>query len=125
MRMSMMLCMSLVVMALGLSGCQRITYKTNPRQGIYAGKLAKSASHSFNVQRKQHFLFWGLAPVGVADLNQILKKERQPGQAVADIQITEMNSFVDGLLAYVTYGIYRPRTVSITGKVYNLKGGRQ
>ena len=64
----------------------------------------------------------GLAPVGVADLDQILKKKLQPGKAVADIKITEMNSFVDGLLAYITYGIYRPRTVSVTGKVYDLKG---
>ena len=59
MRKPLMLCTLVVMTMLGLAGCQRITYTTNPARGIYAGTLAKRTGRMFNIQRKQHFLLWG------------------------------------------------------------------
>lgn len=45
------------------------------------------------------------------------------------MQITEYNSFLCGLLAGITYGVYRPRYVEITATVHGeapaAQGGNQ
>lgn len=124
MRVQMTLWVLLTFLSVGLLGCQRIVYTTNPAKGIYAGTLNTPVVNSFAVHRKAHFLFWGLARVEVPDIEDVAARRLQPGQALADIQITEKNTFVDGLLAFLTIGIYRPRTVEFTGKIYDMRGAQ-
>jgi hypothetical protein len=116
--------MMISLLFLGLAGCQRTIYTTSPGKGIYAGTLNAPVVGSLEVCRKAHFLFWGLKTIHAPDIEDVAARQLQAGQALADIQIVEKNSFVDGLLAGLTYGIYRPRTVLFTGKIYNLKGAQ-
>ena len=104
------------------AGCQSMTYQVNPAKGTALGKPALPSVASVHETQKAHYLFWGLAPVSTPNLNEIAAGAAGPNKVMADIKIKEDNTFVDGLLAAITYGIYRPRTVEITGQVFEKRG---
>ena len=92
---------------------------TQPEAGIYSGTLDNKEMGTFEVSKKAHYLFWGLAPINRPCLEDIIKKQIQANQVVADIKIFEQNSFLDGFLAATTLGLYRPRTIQFTGHIYD------
>lgn len=53
-----------------------------------------------------HFLIAGLVPVGTADVKKMAGDTK-------DYQITVKHSFVDGLLAAITGGLYTPTTTVV------------
>ena len=115
---------ALMVAALtALAGCQNMTYTTDPGKGVYSGILTAPVVKNFNVSTKAHYLFWGLAPVATPSLERLAGKKLGAGQALAAIQIEEVNTFADGFLAAITLGIYRPRTVHVIGLIHNVEEG--
>lgn len=88
----------LLVVALGvsLSSCYTysITVGNGPQKGIVESK-------------KNHYLINGLAAVGTVDAKTLAGDAK-------DYKITITHSFIDGLIASLTFGIYTPTTVTIT-----------
>lgn len=54
-----------------------------------------------------HYLIDGLAPISTANTKELVGEAK-------DYSITISHSFLDGLLAILTSGIYTPTTVTIT-----------
>ena len=108
----------IVLVALGvLSGCQTMVYKTGRQIGVHSGVSSGATVGVIVEDTKAHYLFWGLLPVSRPNLEEIAKTRCGTGQYVGNIHVDEVNSFVDGLCAYLTYGLYRPRSVKIVGQI--------
>ena len=108
----------IAVIALGTTGCQTMTYSVEPGGRVYCGTpQGVKPVRTFREARKAHYLLWGLVPLGRPGLQQVADEELRPGEMLVGIVIKENNTFVDGLLAAFTLGIYRPRTVEINGRV--------
>ncbi len=72
----------------------------------YTFSVGKGAQTGLEIQGKNHYLINGLAPVGSVDFKQLA------GDA-ENYDVTITHSFIDGLLAAITFGIYTPTTVIV------------
>ncbi|MEZ4956287.1 MAG: Bor family protein [Saprospiraceae bacterium] len=69
--------------------------------------VGKGSQTGVKVKKMNHYLIYGLAPVGVSDPQQM-------AGGATDYTVTIQHSFVDGLLNAITFGIYTPTTTIVT-----------
>lgn len=73
----------------------------------YTTVIGKGAQGTTETKKWNHYVIGGLVPVGVSDA-----KEMAAG--ASDYTVTTKQSFVNGLLASLTFGIYAPTTTIVT-----------
>lgn len=73
----------------------------------YTVTVGKGSQTGVEVKKMNHYLIYGLAPVGVSDPAEMA------GDA-EDYNITIKHTFVDGLINAITFGIYTPTTTIVT-----------
>ena len=73
----------------------------------YTSVVGKGAQGSTEVTKWNHYVLFGLAPVGVSD-----SKEMAGG--ATDYTVRTRQSFVNGLIAGLTFNIYTPSTTTVT-----------
>lgn len=66
------------------------------------GAQGKDESTEWN-----HYVIYGLAPVGVSD-------SKQMAEGAEDYTVHTRQSFVNGLVSALTFGIYTPTTTTVT-----------
>lgn len=83
-------------LALFLTSCYTYTYTIG--EGAQTGRV---------VEAKNHYLIYGLAPLEVSNPTAL-------ADGATDYDVKIEHSFVDGLLAAITFGIYTPTTTTVT-----------
>ncbi|MCG9793456.1 Bor family protein [Flavobacterium algicola] len=73
----------------------------------YTSVVGKGAQGSTEVTKWNHYVIGGLAPVGVSDSNAM-------ADGATDYTIVTKQSFVNGLIAALTFSIYTPTTTTVT-----------
>jgi hypothetical protein len=73
---------------------------------VYTVQVGKGAQSGASVSKWNHYLLYGLAPVGVAD------PKAMAGDAT-DYTVVNKHSFVNGLVMGLTLGIYAPTTTIV------------
>ena len=73
----------------------------------YTSVVGDGAQQKNEVTEWNHYLFWGLAPVDVSN-----SKEMADG--ADNYEVHTRQSFVNGLLSAITFGIYSPTTTTVT-----------
>jgi hypothetical protein len=86
----------LIVVAMTLSSCY-----------CYTSVVGKGAQGNHQVTKWNHYLIYGLAPVGVSD-------SKQMADGATDYEVFTRQSFVNGLISGITFGIYTPTTTTVT-----------
>ncbi|GAA5189253.1 Bor family protein [Ferrimonas gelatinilytica] len=81
----------------GLTACSTVTIKPDP--AVYVNQVP-------SYQDTRHFFFWGLAGEERVNVSEICKEK-----SVAQMQ--SQQTFVNGLLGWVTLGIYAPHSVKV------------
>ena len=72
----------------------------------YTTEVGKGAQGTEEVKQWNHYLIFGLVPVGVSD-PQVLAGSTE------DYDVEVKHSFINGLLQGVTFGIYTPTTTTV------------
>lgn len=72
----------------------------------YTSVVGQGAKENQEVTKWNHYVIYGLAPVGVSD-----SKEMAGG--ANDYTVTTRQSFVNGLVSGLTFGIYTPTTTTV------------
>lgn len=72
----------------------------------YTSVVGQGAKGNQEVTKWNHYVIYGLAPVGVSD-----SKEMAGG--ANDYTVTTRQSFVNGLVSGLTFGIYTPTTTTV------------
>ena len=83
-------------MSLSLTSCYTYTFS-----------VGDGAQTGMEVKKMNHYLIYGLAPVGVSNPNEMAGDAK-------DYDVTIKHSFVDGLINAITFGIYTPTTTIVT-----------
>lgn len=83
-------------LALFVSSCYTVKYN-----------VGKGAQTGVEEKAKNHFVIYGLAPVGDQKSPQELAGD------ATDYQVEITHTFIDGLLNAITFGIYTPTTTII------------
>jgi hypothetical protein len=73
----------------------------------YTSVVGKGAQGNSEVSKWNHYAIGGLAPIGVSD-----SKEMAAG--ATDYTVRTRQSFVNGLIAAITFTIYTPTTTTVT-----------
>ncbi len=73
----------------------------------YTTVVGKGAQGTTETKKWNHYVIGGLVPVEVSDA-----KEMAGG--TSDYTVTTKHSFINGLLASLTFGIYSPTTTIVT-----------
>lgn len=73
----------------------------------YTTVVGKGAQGNSKTKEWNHYVLFGLAPVGVSDA-----KEMAGG--ATDYTVTTQQSFVNGLVSAITFGLYAPTTTTVT-----------
>lgn len=74
---------------------------------VYQYDVGSGAQTGVEVTEKNHYLIQGLAPLNVSDPTEMAGE-------VTDYTVKVEHTFVDGLLAAITFGIYTPTTTTVT-----------
>jgi len=73
----------------------------------YTSVVGNGAKGNTEVTKWNHYLIGGLAPVGVSD-------SKQMADGASDYTVFTRQSFVNGLVSALTFGIYSPSTTTVT-----------
>ncbi len=69
--------------------------------------VGKGPQTGVEVKKANHYVIAGLAPIGVSDPIEM-------AGGATDYSVTIKHSFLDGLLAAITFSIYTPTTTVVT-----------
>lgn len=72
----------------------------------YTSVVGDGAQGNKEVTEWNHYVIYGLAPVGVSD-----SKEMADG--AENYEVTTRQTFVNGLISGLTFGIYTPTTTTV------------
>ncbi len=73
----------------------------------YTSVVGAGAKGSNETTKWNHYVLWGLAPVGVSNSQQM-------ADGASDYTVHTRQSFVNGLVSGLTFGIYSPTTTTVT-----------
>lgn len=73
----------------------------------YTSVVGKGAQGNSQVTKWNHYLIDGLAPVSVSD-------SKQMAEGAENYTVFTRQTFVNGLIAGLTFGIYTPSTTTVT-----------
>jgi hypothetical protein len=73
----------------------------------YTSVVGKGAQGNSQTTEWNHYVIYGLAPVGVSD-------SKQMADGAENYSVHTRQSFVNGLVSAITFGIYTPTTTTVT-----------
>lgn len=73
----------------------------------YTSVVGSGARGNQKVTEWNHYVIYGLAPVGVSD-------SKQMADGAENYTVHTRHSFVNGLIAAITFGIYTPTITTVT-----------
>jgi predicted small secreted protein len=73
----------------------------------YTSVVGKGAQGNRQITEWNHYVIYGLAPVGVSD-------SKQMADGAENYSVHTRQSFVNGLVSAITFGIYSPTTTTVT-----------
>lgn len=73
----------------------------------YTSVVGKGAQGNTQTTKWNHYVLFGLAPVGVSD-------SKQMADGAEDYTVHTRQSFVNGLVSAITFGLYAPSTTTVT-----------
>ncbi len=73
----------------------------------YTSVVGKGAQGNSQTTKWNHYVIYGLAPVGVSD-------SKQMADGAENYTVHTRQSFVNGLVSAITFGIYSPTTTTVT-----------
>lgn len=83
------------IFALSLSSCFTYTYS-----------VGEGAKTGVEYKKMNHYVINGLAPLNISDPNEL-------AGGAEDYDVTITHTFIDGLIAALTFGIYTPTTTIV------------
>lgn len=73
----------------------------------YTSVVGSGAQGSSETKQWNHYVIYGLAPVGVSD-------SKVMAAGAANYTVKTEQTFVNGLISAITFGIYTPTTTTVT-----------
>ena len=72
----------------------------------YTSVIGEGAQCNKEVNAWNHYVVYGVAPVSISDSNEL-------ADGAENYEVTTEQTFVNGLISAITFGIYTPTTTTI------------
>ena len=114
---------SVVIVALALvvviAGCATIPMESNLGKPVSMTDMKGTSGQAFASTSKAIWLFWGLVPLSVPTVDQVVEPAAAGHAGVENLKITTEDDALDVIAWMLTEGILTMRTVTIEGQVYD------
>ena len=107
-----------IMLVLVLAGCASLTMESKIKKTVSMTNMDGAEPRMFTSSARAVWLFWGLVPVSVPNIDEIIGTQVADRTGVQNLKITTKNSFLDLVINVLTDGIITTRSVKIEGEVY-------
>jgi len=107
-----------ILLVVSFVGCATLPLESNLQKPVAMNKLSGSDGNDFVVTKQALWLFWGLIPISVPNVDEVVGPKVADHEGVQNLKITTEFGFINVLLSAVTSGVLYSQTVTIQGKVY-------
>ena len=108
-----------IVFVINVAGCATIRMESKLRKPVNMTEMAGEKIRDFSTEKKAIWLFWGLIPLSVPELDETIGPQVADRNGINKLKITAKNSFTDALITTLTQGILTVRTIIIEGEVFD------
>lgn len=114
---------SLVIIGLTLvvilSGCAVLPMESKLDKPVAMSKMSNRSSGQFVSESKAFWLFWGLMPLIVPEVDSVVAPELINHAGVQNLKIVKKLNVLDVIISGLTSGFLYVETVTISGEVYD------
>lgn len=107
-----------ILLAVSFIGCATLPLESNLQKPVAMTQISNSKGNDFIVTKHALWLFWGLIPISVPSVDEVIGPRVADYEGVQNLKIIMEYGFIDFLLSAVTSGVIYSQTVTIQGKVY-------
>lgn len=108
-----------LVMVVCFVGCATLPFESKLQKPVSMTKMTNSSGAYFSQTEKAFWLFWGLTPLSLPEVDQVVGSAVADHAGVQNLKITTETDVVDFIVSALTYGIIQMRTVTIEGEAYD------
>lgn len=112
---------SIVVLALVIvfAGCATLPMRSRLDKPVSMTQMTNAHGKYFSEEKQAFWLFWGLAPLIIPEIDDVIGPEVSGHRGVQNLKITTQYTPIDFIINALTSGILYPRTITIEGEVYD------
>jgi hypothetical protein len=107
------------VFVIGIVGCATLPMESNLDKPVSMTDMKETPVKDFTSASKAIWLFWGLIPVVLPEVDGIIVPEMVGHNGIQNMKITTEYDFIDFVVTALTDGVVTMRTVTIQGEVYD------
>ncbi len=107
-----------LLLVISFVGCATLPLESNLQKPVAMTQISNSRGNDFVVTKHALWLFWGLIPVSIPNVDEVIGPRVADYDGVQNLKITTEYGFFDFLLSAVTSGVIYSQTVTIQGRVY-------
>jgi hypothetical protein len=100
-------------------GCATIPMESNMDKPVSMTEVKDETAKTFVSNNKALWLFWGIIPLSVPEIDNVLVPQVSGHDGVQNLKITTESGFIDLVVTILTQGILFMRTVRVQGEVYD------
>ena len=112
---------STIVLALVIlvAGCATLPMESNLEKPVSMTDMKGTTAQTFASKSKAIWLFWGLMPLSLPTVDEVVGPAVADHAGVQNLKITTETDFIDWLATQLTGRILIMRTVTIEGQAYD------
>ena len=107
-----------LLIVVSLVGCATLPLESNLEKPVSMTKISGSSGNDFVVTKQALWLFWGLMPISVPKVDEVIGPKIADHEGIQNLKITTQYGFIDVVISAITSGVLYSQTVIIQGKVY-------
>ena len=107
------------VFIMTFAGCATLPMESNMDKPVSMTEVKDEAAKTFVSNNKALWLFWGMIPLSIPEVDNVLVPQVSGHDGVQNLKITTESDFIDLVVMVLTQGILFMRTVRIQGEVYD------
>lgn len=107
-----------ILLVISFVGCATLPLESNLQKPVAMTQISDLRGNEFIVTKHALWLFWGLIPISVPNVDEVIGPRVADSEGVQNLKITMQYGFIDFLLSAVTSGVIYSQTVTIQGRVY-------
>jgi hypothetical protein len=117
-KMKVLMVVMILLIAVSLVGCSILPLESNLQKPVAMTKMSDSGGTDFVVTKQALWLFWGLMPISVPKIDEVIGPKIADHEGIQNLKITTQLGFIDIVISGITGGVLTSQTVIIQGKVY-------
>ena len=112
---------SIVALALVIvvTGCATLPMESNVGKPVSMTDMKGTPAQTFESESKAIWLFWGLVPLSVPTVDEVVGPAVADHAGVQNLKITSQADALDVIAWILTNGILNMRTVTVEGQAYD------